>query len=124
MIFVLLIVFFIDGLVDVFISGFIAQDPDGEEVIALEDCIFVYMKDDKAKIKKKIAFIKKKFGKIKKHQFFTTFKVPKDFSPTVIGNFSKGFTSLTFTYASQDQGISHGCGRWRGISWIPHGGNC
>jgi hypothetical protein len=59
----------------------------------------LYMKDDKAKIKKKLAFMKKKFGKIKKHQFFTTFKVPwpKDFAPTVIGNFSKRFAGLTLT---------------------------
>jgi hypothetical protein len=97
MIFVLLTVFFIDGLVDVFISGFIAQDPDGEEVITPKDGIFIYMKDYKAKIKKKITFMKKKFGKIEKHQFFTTFKVQKDFTPIVIGNFGKGFASLTLT---------------------------
>jgi hypothetical protein len=99
MIFVLLFVFFIDGLVDVFISGFIAQNPGGEEVITPKDGIFIYMKDYKAKIKKKITitFMKKKFGKIEKHQVFTTFKAQKDFAPTLIGNFWKGFTSLTLT---------------------------
>ncbi len=82
---------------DVFISGFLAQDPDGEQIIAPKDGVFVYTKDDKAKMKKKIASMKKKFGKIEKHQFFTSFKVPKDFAPTVIGNFSKGFAGLTLT---------------------------
>ena len=82
---------------DVFISGFLAKDPDGEEVIAPKDGVFIYTKNDKAKIKKKIAFMKKKFGKIEKHQFSISFKVPKDFAPTVIGNFSKGFAGLTLT---------------------------
>ena len=94
----LLIAFFIDGgLVEIFSSGFLAKDPDGEEVIAPKDGVFVYTKNDKAKIKKKIAFMKKKFGKIEKHQFSISFKVPKDFAPTVIGNFSKGFAGLTLT---------------------------
>ena len=84
---------------DVFISGFLAKDPDGEEVISPKDGVFVYTKNDKAKIKKKIASMKKKknFGKIEKHQFSISFKVPKDFAPTVIGNFSKGFAGLTLT---------------------------
>ena len=82
---------------DVFISGFLAKDPDGEEVIAPKDGVFVYTKNDKVKIKKKIAFMKKKYAKIEKHQFFFSFKVPKDFAPTVIGNFSKGFAGLTLT---------------------------
>ena len=94
----LLIAFFIDGgLVEIFSSGFLAKDPDGEEVIAPKDGVFVYTKDNKAKIKKKIASMKKKFVKIEKHQFFFSFKVPKEFAPTVIGNFSKGFAGLTLT---------------------------
>ena len=94
----MLIVFFVDGgLVDVYISGFLAKDPDGEEVIAPKDGVFVFTKNDKSKMKKKIASMKKKFGKIEKHQFSISFKVPTDFAPTVIGNFSKGFAGLTLT---------------------------
>ena len=98
MIILLLIAFFTDdGLVEVFSSGFLAKDPDLNEVIAPKDGVFVYTKNDKVKIKKKIATMKKKYAKIEKHQFFFSFKVPKDFAPTVIGNFSKGFAGLTLT---------------------------
>ena len=92
-----LILVVIDASVEIFFTGFIAKDPNGEEIIGPKDGVFVYTKNDKEAIKKKITVMKKKFAKIEKHQFSSSIKVPKKFAPTVIGNVSKGFAGLTLT---------------------------
>ncbi len=47
-----------------------------------------FSNDDMAKIKKKTTSMNKKFVKIVMHQFASSFTIPEEFAPTVIGNFS------------------------------------
>ncbi len=81
--------------VEVLISGFLAKDPFGDDIIAPKDGIFVYTKKDQAKMKTKLAKVNKTYRRLDKYRFNTSINVPETFAPTVITNFTRGFVGLT-----------------------------
>jgi hypothetical protein len=85
----------VEGLKKVTISGFLARDPKSGKVFVPKDGIFVYTDEFNDKMKTKLTNLSKKAKKLEKYRFTTTINVLECFSPTVVGNYTKGFVGLT-----------------------------